>query len=137
VLPAWIDEVVTDLTNLQQRLVKTGGRLIKHARHLLVAAGGESSDAAAVWRHAAKDYDAAGASGIGGPQSAADFGDEIGGREKCLRNRLDKRHFRGLHGRETPNRACRAPLGTPLAKTELEPANAGLKPCRVRPFGLS
>ena len=35
------------LTSLQQRLVKTGGRLIKHARYYLVAPGGEPSDAAA------------------------------------------------------------------------------------------
>ena len=53
------------LTSLQQRLVKTGGRLIKHARYywLLLA---EPPDAAAVWRHAEQDCDAAGASRIGG-----------------------------------------------------------------------
>src|SRR5271155_2544628 len=34
------------------------------------------------------------------------FGDEIG-REKCLRNRLDQRHFWGLSGRETLNRPIR------------------------------
>jgi len=33
---------------------------------LLVAAGGEPPDAAAVWRHAPEDCDAAGASRIGG-----------------------------------------------------------------------
>ncbi len=66
------------LTSLQQRLVKTGGRLIKHARYYWLLLGGEPSDAAAVWWHAAEDYDAAGASGMGGPQCAADFGDEIG-----------------------------------------------------------
>ena len=66
------------LTSLQQRLVKTGGRLDKARPLLLVAAGGEPSDAAAVWRHAAEDCDAAGASRIGGPQSAADFDDEMG-----------------------------------------------------------
>src|SRR5215472_17772571 len=36
------------------------------------------------------------ASGISGPQSAADLSDETGGREKCLRNRLEKRHFWGV-----------------------------------------
>ena len=66
------------LTSLQQRLVKTGGRLIKARPLLLAAAGGEPSDAAAVWRHAAEDRDAAVASGIGGSQSGANFGDEIG-----------------------------------------------------------
>src|SRR5271170_2060448 len=34
------------------------------------------------------------------------FGDEIG-REKCLRNRLDQRHFWWLRGRETLNRPIR------------------------------
>ena len=40
---------------------------------LLVAVGGEPSDAAVVCRHAAKDHDAAVASGIGGLQRAANF----------------------------------------------------------------
>jgi len=31
VLPKWIDH--WSLTSLQQRLVKTGGRLVKHARY--------------------------------------------------------------------------------------------------------
>jgi hypothetical protein len=50
------------LTNLQQRLVKTGGRLIQHARYywLLLA----ESHLTAVCRHAAKDHDAAVAGGI-------------------------------------------------------------------------
>ena len=52
------------LTSLQQRLVKTGGRLIKARALLLVAAGGESPDAPALCPHAAKDHDAAGAGGI-------------------------------------------------------------------------
>ena len=40
------------LTSLQQRLVKTGGRLIKHARYywLLLA---ENHQAATVWEHGA------------------------------------------------------------------------------------
>jgi hypothetical protein len=68
------------LTSLQQRLVKTGGRLIQHARYywLLLAKG--HLDAAVVWRHAAEDRNAAVASGIGGLQSAANFGDEIEGK---------------------------------------------------------
>jgi hypothetical protein len=36
----------------QQRLVKTGGRLIKHAGLLLIAAGGESPEAEALWQYA-------------------------------------------------------------------------------------
>jgi hypothetical protein len=51
------------LTSLQQRLVKTGGRLIKHARYywLLLA---ESHLTRQLFRHAAKDRDAAVAGGI-------------------------------------------------------------------------
>ncbi len=47
------------LTSLQHRLMKTGGRLIKHARYywLLFAEG--TSEPAAVWRHAAEDLGAA------------------------------------------------------------------------------
>ena len=47
------------LTSLQQRLMKTGGRLVKHARYywLLLAEG--TSEPAAVWRHAAEDLGAA------------------------------------------------------------------------------
>jgi hypothetical protein len=50
------------LTSLQQRLVKTGGRLIKHARYywLLLA---ESHLTRQLFRHAAKDHDAAVAGG--------------------------------------------------------------------------
>ena len=57
------------LTSLQQRLVKTGGRLVKHARYywlLLAPAGGRASDPAAVRRHAAEDLGAAGAGRIAG-----------------------------------------------------------------------
>jgi len=60
VLPKRIDH--WSLTSLQQRLVKTGGRLI-----LLPVAGGESPHAAAVWGHAAKDLGAPVTSRIGEP----------------------------------------------------------------------
>ena len=52
------------LTSLQQRLVKTGGRLVKHARYywlLLAPAGGRSSEPATLRRDAAEDLGAAGA----------------------------------------------------------------------------
>ena len=48
-LPARIGK--WSLTSLQQRLVKTGGRLMKARMILLAAAGGEPSDAAAVSGH--------------------------------------------------------------------------------------
>ena len=52
------------LTSLQQRLVKTGGRLIQ-ARPLLPAtAGRESSNAAALWEYGAAYRCAAGAGGL-------------------------------------------------------------------------
>ena len=57
------------LTSLQQRLVKTGGRLVKHARYywlLLAPPGGRSSDQAAVRRHAAEDLGAASAGRLAG-----------------------------------------------------------------------
>ena len=49
------------LTSLQQRLVKTGGRLVKHARYywlLLAPAGGEPSDRTPVRRDAPADLGA-------------------------------------------------------------------------------
>jgi hypothetical protein len=80
---------------LAATLVKTAARLIKHARVLLAAVGREPSNAVVVWRHAAEDCDAAVASGIGGLRGGAGFGEAVG-RERCLRNRLDKRHFLGV-----------------------------------------
>ena len=62
VLPAPIGK--WSLTSLQQRLVKTGGRLIQHARYYLVAIGREPSDPAAVRGHAAENRRLAHASGI-------------------------------------------------------------------------
>ena len=43
------------LTSLQQRLVQTGGRLVKHGQGLLALAGRRASDPAAVRRHAAEE----------------------------------------------------------------------------------
>ena len=52
---------------------------------LTVAAGGEPSDAAVVWRLPAEDRNAGGASGIGGLHSVPNFGGETGRqRDKCL-----------------------------------------------------
>jgi len=44
--------------------------------------------------------------------AGAGFGEAVG-REKCLRNRLEKRHFWGLHGRQTLNRPIPARLAAP------------------------
>jgi hypothetical protein len=62
VLPTRID--TWSLTSLQQRLVKTGGRLVKHARYLLAVVGGESSDPTPVRGDAAADLGPAGADGL-------------------------------------------------------------------------
>ena len=59
VLPRKIDG--WSLTSLWQRLVKTGGRLVKHARYYWLLFGGESSDPTPVWRDAAADL------GVTGP----------------------------------------------------------------------
>jgi hypothetical protein len=61
VLPARIE--AWSLTSLQQRLVKTGGRLVKRAR-LLVDVRRESSDSAAVRGDAPVDLGAPGAGGL-------------------------------------------------------------------------
>jgi hypothetical protein len=66
--------------------VKTGGRLIKHARYYWLLLVESHLTRRAVWRHAAEDCDAAGASRIGGLRSASDFGDEIGRREVSARS---------------------------------------------------
>ena len=47
------------LTSLQQRLMKTGGRIGQARAVLLVALGRGTSEPAAVWRHAAEDLGAA------------------------------------------------------------------------------
>jgi hypothetical protein len=52
------------LTSVQQRFVKTGGRLIQTCALLLVAIGREPSDAAAVRRHAGEDRGLAHTGGI-------------------------------------------------------------------------
>ena len=53
VLPRKIEN--WSLTSLQQRLVKTGGRFGEACPLPLVAAGGEPSDAAAIWQYGAAD----------------------------------------------------------------------------------
>jgi hypothetical protein len=62
------------MTSLQQ-LVKTGGRLIKHARYYWLLLAEESPDAKAVWRHAGQGGGAAATSGIGSSTQRYTFGD--------------------------------------------------------------
>lgn len=74
VLPKSIDN--GSLTSLLQRLVKTGGCLILHARYYWLLLGGEPSDAAALWSQAGQDCGTIISSGISGSQTGTDFADE-------------------------------------------------------------
>ena len=56
-LPGGIED--WSLTSVQQRLVKTGGRLVKHARYYRLMPGGRTPDARAVRSDAAADRYAA------------------------------------------------------------------------------
>ena len=106
VLPKRIDS--WSLTSLQQRLVKTGGRLVKHARYygLLLA---ESHLAAPVWKHGAADGGPAGTVRIacdgGGANRARGEG-----AERFLRSRLKL----GTSGFLCTRRSQRWPLPGPL-----------------------
>jgi hypothetical protein len=66
------------LTSLQQRLVKTGGRLIKHARYYWLLLAESHLTPATVWEHGPADRLAALASRVGESQTGADFGEEVG-----------------------------------------------------------
>ena len=87
VLPKRID--TWSLTSLQQRLVKTGGRLDQARPLLLAAAGRESSDATTVWKHGTADRRAALADRIAGGGGQANRSKEGGGTERCMKNRLN------------------------------------------------
>ena len=75
------------LTRLQQRLVKTGGRLVKHARYYWLLPGGRASDRTAVRRHVAEDLGAAGAGRLTrGTGNAVRLAKKCPSVERCLRN---------------------------------------------------
>src|SRR2546427_9019063 len=93
---------------MQQRLVKTGGRLIKRPL-LLAAAGRESSDAATVWKHGAADRRAALADRIG--RGGGERNRAQGGRGRGLRNRLEMRQFLVSRTRKGQGRAPPCPPG--------------------------
>jgi len=82
------------LTSLQQRLVKTGGWLIKRVLYcwLLLAEG--QFDAAALRGHGAADGGVARADRIGRRGTEANQVKGGGGPERCISNRLEIRHFR-------------------------------------------
>jgi hypothetical protein len=63
------------LSSLQQRLVKTGGRLVKHAAVLLAAAGRGASDAAGFRGHPAAHRLASAPGGIAGASDGGQLGE--------------------------------------------------------------
>ena len=95
VLPRRIDG--WSLTSLQQRLVKTGGRLVKHARYYWLLLAESHLTRRLVWSHAGQDRSAALASGVGEPPTRADFKRRAGrGRKSVGRNRSRERQVRAL-----------------------------------------
>jgi Transposase DDE domain group 1 len=87
------------LTSLQQRLVKTGGRLVKHAV-LLAAPGGRASEPAAVRSHAGPDRAAPGTDGIdnGGQVSNGIWLQRGWGKERCCKSGLESGTISGCAG---------------------------------------
>src|ERR1019366_4193000 len=84
---------------------------------LLVAAGGESSYAPALRKHAAQDRDVTVASRIGRAQSGADFGGEKDrARDNCLRTRLEKRQFRVFYANVKQNWSVAGPWKAPCTQ---------------------
>ncbi len=117
------------LTGLQQRLAKTGGRLIKHARYywLLLAEG--HLNAAALREHAAEDRGAAVAGGIGQVRSAADFDDDVVAEGNVSAKLNGQMIFLAVAG---PPDVKPSPLRT----TKNTVDRNRLKPCRERSFDL-
>ena len=78
------------LTSLQQRLVKAGGRLVKHGRNYWLMLGGEPPHAALVWKYSAADGGIAAASRVGAAarrnQSGRTSGVDEEVSEKSLQN---------------------------------------------------
>jgi len=61
------------LTSLQQRLVKTGGRLVKHARSYWLLLAESHLTRRTVWSHTGQDRSATITSGLGEPPAGPDF----------------------------------------------------------------
>src|SRR5271167_397656 len=80
---------------------------------LLAAAGGESPDAAAIWRHAGQGGGVAIAGGIGAGPSRADFGDHKGGRRKVCAQAVGQTIFSGPFTSVRALRARRAHKAAP------------------------
>ncbi len=79
---------------------------------------GESHKSGRLEGRCAHDCHAAG--GIGGRGSAVLVTTFREGRRKVSAESIDKRHSRGLNGRQRPNRAVLAQRGAPWTKTRLK-----------------
>jgi hypothetical protein len=113
------------LTSLQQRLVKSGGRLIKHAcYHWLQLAGwhltrrlcaGMLQKIPALLSRA----------GIRRAQRGTDCDDDAWGREKCLRKRPEKESFQGVVSQPEAKLPPGGAAGNIVTKTGLNLAGGG------------
>jgi hypothetical protein len=105
------------LTSLQQRLVKTGGRLIKHARYYWLLLAESHLTRRLFGANAVQDHGAIISSGVGEPPTGADFSDERGRRRKSVggmgRNRS---RFRLWHSQKRQNRPLPWVLEAPNAE---------------------
>ena len=102
VLPARV--ATWSLTSLQQRLVKTGGRLIKHARYYWLLLP-ESPLTRRLVGNMLRRIARLPSSPTGLVKRRAEplSMTTLGRREKCRRNRWETRHFRALHDRARQN----------------------------------
>jgi len=99
--------------SLQQRLVKTGGRLVKHARYYWMMLP-RPPDAAPVRKHVAADSGFAAAGRIGAQARRNQSGRRRELREGCLRNRFEIRQITAFW----PGQRPRAGRGLPLNECE-------------------
>ena len=117
VLPKRID--AWSLTSLQQRLVKTGGRLVKHARYYWLLLAESHLHAAAVWADAAADLRRCRCRAGSTPIAVAKSGAEGGGSEQCLRNRLRGSKRGSSDGQKRAVGTPAIPLGPALVTNSL------------------
>ena len=108
VLPKKIEK--WSLAMLQQRLVQTGGRLLKHARYYWLLLTESPSDAAALGSHAGQDRSVALAHRVSEPTTGWDFSDARGtGRQSVAGVGRKGLSFRLWGSRERQNGTIRGP----------------------------
>jgi Transposase DDE domain group 1 len=109
VLPARIG--AWSLTSLQRRVMKTGGRLIKHARYYWLLLAESHLTRRLFGSMLRRDRDTAVAGGIDGAQSGVDFGDEIGREGISVWKTANFGCFVPTRGRTGPLRHVESPFG--------------------------